>query len=209
MKKLLFYFLFCLCFPLCMTAQTSRVYGDESFFLEQENKQKISSKHFEISAGTFVSYGKIADTAGHRLSDRMYGQSLRADIHIWDTIWLGGEAVHFNTASLHNDFIPELSRKAWVGFVKWYLTRNTEPRIYLLAGRGEVYQESEFVPRKVNYKGHGALWLGGIGGEVRIWKGLSLTGEGRVTYEEKPFKNIWMKNPHCRTELKLGLSYFL
>ena len=209
MKKVFFCFLFLMCFCVSLQAQSAHsIFAKDSMMLQREDNHDFLSKHFEIHIAPVISFGTIRDTQDHAASHQMYGVLARAQVRVYKTVWVGVEGEQFKTVGLRNTIIPELSRKSWTGLIKWDIVPDTQPYLYLIAGMGGYYEEAQHSTRTLEYNQHGIMYVGGIGGELPLWKGLYLTGEARLTYEPHPWKTFLLRSPHIREELKVGLSIF-
>ena len=198
-----------MCFCISAQAQSSHtIFAKDSMMLQQEDNLDFLSKHFEIHIAPVISFGSVKDTQNHVASHQMYGVLARAQVRVYKRIWIGIEGEKFKTVGLHNSIIPELSRKTWAGLIKWDIVPDTQPYLYLIVGMGGHYEEAQHSTRTIDYNQHGQLYVGGLGGELQLWKGLYLTGEARLTYEPHPWRTFLLRSPHIREELKLGVSLF-
>lgn len=153
------------------------------------------------------SYGTIQDAEGHRLSRVQYGGRVRAWWWVRETLAVGIAGQYLKAADMKTHALTPFTRREEDLLVRLTLTPDTLPTLYIIAGVGHVHQRSRLRRQTKDFSSRGLVWRAGIGGEVRLWKGWQLVGEGQVVYDTDKWDNFLFTAPRTRTELSLGMSY--
>lgn len=142
--------------------------------------------HGEISADYQFASQYLETDEGSENTSALKGWGGRA---LWAPLpWLsiGAELTQFGDESLKEAFVSSYEKTRLVGLVKFTLSPNTSPRVYLLAGYGRDKHE-------INYD-HAAMlatwpesdskttsfWMLGLGAEVNVWKIVFVGVEGNI-----------------------------
>ena len=175
----------------------------------EQTAQSVVSR-WEVAAGWNASTGEVALKRGSTSTDGAHGFYGRVLYTFWRNAAVGVEGTVFSSQSIKP--VAEKYNAKRVGvLLKYLVTPNTNPRVYLLLGGGITRHHFNFNPvyrgdqtRQVAY---GAL---GAGIEIDIWKNLFAALEGRVTYNKHRDLNSYYelsKRWESEGKLLIGLHF--
>ncbi len=187
-------------------AQSYRVYRP----IPQVHEEKVPTPRlslFEIDVAGVLSTGEIQDKKNHSISQAMHGWQLRGFFYFNEVIAVGLGAEQLKSADMKTKTLTAFERDEWEVLLKVILTPHTEPQLYLLAGIGQADQQSHLKRRHRDFDQKSLVFVGGIGGTVRLWKHLFLFGDYVIHYDRKKWDNFLFEGPRIRQEGTIGLSY--
>ena len=189
-------------------AQTYRVYRPTSDTDSEKEIEFQNSSRFEIYGEGLYSFGSIKDRNADILTEKMSGARAGIRVGVGYNIMLGIEGEKLKASDQRTDAISTFQRKSWQATLKWTFTPDVNPKLYLITGVGRVKQDAQLrLMPAGQFKGDTSIWSLGVGGEVKIWKGLFAAGEYRMTYDTKRWDNFIFEAPHKRHEFSVGLRY--
>ena len=179
-KPVLLILLLYLCLPSAGYAQIYRVYRPQP---ATEEKEKTDGPlNFEASASAVWTMGKLNDLSGQTISRRMMGPRIRLLAHLSEQISIGAEGQWLQAEDIPQEFFDKLQQYSLAGILRYNLTPQTRPFLYILLGGGWNF-------RRVD----------------RRWE---MGGEYRFTYEPKPWRNFIMEaDSSFRHEWALYVSF--
>lgn len=147
--------------------------------------------HGEISADYQFSSQKLNTERGDQSTSALKGWNVRA---LWTPLsWLsvGAEMTQFGEQEMRAAYISSYEARRIGGLVKFTLSPNTTPRMYLLAGYGKTYHQLEYDHSTVitntwpgQEKKSIPYWMIGLGVEVDVWKSVFLGAEGNLFHHQ-------------------------
>lgn len=194
--------------PCFAAAQTYRVYRPVPRLFPAAQEGAESAPWAEVSASGVLSAGEVNDADGCALSRVMWGVRLRALARLSDIFSAGIEVQTLKAADKENEFLTHMHKESVSAVIKWNITPQTDPRLYLLFSGGMTYSRTamEFASRDMD--GRSVVWGAGVGGELPLGRGWRLAGEYRVNYEVSPWQNFMVCAPsRWRREFSAGVSF--
>lgn len=136
--------------------------------------------HGEISAGYAFSNVSLQDYLGQSSSGNLHGWNARA---LWTPLpWLsaGVEYVRYADKSLTPALVEHYRQSRVGAVVKFTLSPDTNPRVYLLGGYGRGVHHIDFTSAGSAYRKQQNYWMAGLGTEVSVYKAVFVAAEGSV-----------------------------
>lgn len=161
-----------------------------------EGAAPVSFPHWEVAAGWSASTGEVSLKNGSSSLDGQHGLSVRALYAPWKRISLGAEGTLFSDKAI-DPIVHKYNAKRVGVLLKYLITPDTNPRVYLLAGGGTTLHHFSFVSP---YRGHNhtrtiPYTMMGVGVEASVWKNLFAAVEGRAIYNTKDDLNLFYHLP--------------
>jgi len=172
MKKFLCLLFVGLCTPLTF-AQTVYHVGSAT-------EAPTTFDRWEISAGLIGTSRTISPQRGNEtFFSHQHGTSLRALYYAAPWLAFGLEGTDFRTR--HTSEISRFRTRQIQALVKFTLTPNTQPAVYVLAGAGRNYHSFDYT---FNWSetAHTSYLFNGIGMELRVYKTIFTAAEWDVLY---------------------------
>ena len=183
------------------------LYGTNDDLEELPQKPSARFLHLEIQASAVASLGNIKDKGGRIVSRQMNGYRGTGFLHLGRWLALGGQIEKLNDKDRRTDIIKPIKREMWSVLLKWTLTPETEPKFYAVLGAGQAQYQSGLYLRNRRLDAKSPVLVGGLGIDIRIWKGLRLLGEYQLHYDTKKWQEFMMNGPHERHEFSAALAY--
>lgn len=176
-----------------------------------ESPALVSFPRFEVAAGWSASTGEVALKNGAASLGGQHGFYGRVLYAPWKKIALGAEGTLFADKSIEPIVRNYNAKRAGV-LLKYLVTPDTNPRVYLLAGGGITRHRFHFVSpyrgsdhtRTVSYA------MLGAGIETSMWKHLFAAVEGRGVYSTRDDLNLFYhlsKRWEMEGKLLLGIRF--
>lgn len=199
---------FCIIFvPLPAGAQIYRVYRPVPAADETETTN-IFSPFFEVEAGAAASLGKMRDAAGWTLSDSMQGARIRAWLRLSERWAAGVEGQRVEAFDRRTEFLKEMNKSSFSVLLKYNLTPQTTPVLYLVLGGGAVWNKAALELAFDDVDHNSALWTAGFGLDMPLGRRWKIGGEYRISYEASPWRNYVMRaSSSVRHELGLQAAF--
>ena len=165
---------------------------------------------WELSASVLLSAGDIQDSAGWPVSEKMPGLRLRVLKEVFSTVSVGVEGQWLAAADCQTAYLDKVAKYSVAGIIKWTLTPDARPKLYLLFAGGVVFNRADWDFTAVPLNQDGALWAVGAGIEGQIARRWILRGEYRLSYEPSAWHNLALRAAsNTRHEFAVGLSFLL
>ena len=157
-----------------------------------ESTASGSFSRWEVAAGWSASTGEVSLKNGAASLDGQHGFYGRVLYAPWKKIALGAEGTLFSDKSIE-PIVRKYNAKRVGVLLKYLITPDTNPRVYLLLGGGITRHRFNFVSpyrgndhtRTVSYA------MMGAGIETSVWKHLFASVEGRGIYNTKDDLNLF------------------
>ena len=207
-KPVLLILLLYLCLPSAGYAQIYRVYRPQP---ATEEKEKTDGPlNFEASASAVWTMGKLNDLSGQTISRRMMGPRIRLLSLLSEQISIGAEGQWLQAEDMPQEFFDKLQQYSFAGILRYNLTPQTRPFLYILLGGGWNFRRVDLsLPVAENKIHDGAImWTAGVGIEWPLARRWEMGGEYRFFYEPKPWRNFIMEaDSSFRHEWALYVSF--
>ena len=186
-------------------AQSYRVYRPiPQVYEEKASDPRLSL--FEIDMAGVLSIGDIQDKENNSISRTMRGWQLRGFFYFNEVIAAGLAVEQLKSPDMKTKELTAFKRGEREALLKVVLTPHTEPQLYLLAGIGQANQQSRFKRQHRDFDQKSLVFVGGIGGKVRLWEHLFLFGDYVIRYDRKKWDNFLFEGPHIRQEVMAGVG---
>ena len=169
--------------------------------------------HGEVSADYQFSSQKMETKQEDATTSSLHGWNVRA---LWTPLsWLsvGAEMGKFGDKELKEVFISSYETSRWAGIVKLTLSPNTSPRVYVVAGYGQMQHQLNYDHAAdplawrhwpASEKKSTSFWMAGLGVEVTVWKMLFVGMEGNLLrHQTMQLARIYKTNSKIETVLRL------
>lgn len=187
--------------PSLAWAQIYHVYRPESNFSTVADPSIESRPYVELQAAPVFSYGDMTDAAGYNISSIMCGGQGRMLVYVKEYLALGAEGAILHAADMQTHLISRIKRTQWGLVAKGILTPNTEPKVYLIFGIGQVKQQTQFALRSHLLYDRSTVLSVGAGVDIPIWKSLRFGGEYMSRYNTHLWNNFALEGPRWRHEV--------
>lgn len=167
---------------------------------------RYSSTYVQLQASIVSSFGTIKDAEGSAVVRKMEGWRTSAFVRVYRTLSVGAQFEKLSEKDQRTNLITPIKQQTWAALVKWTITPDTQPQLYIVAGAGQTKYSSRFPLARNTLDGHSMSWIGAIGADIRIWRTLHLQGEYQLQYDTKPWKNFALTGPRTRQSLSAALS---
>lgn len=195
----------CFLTPLSTYGQTYRVYRPISRDFKTSKPLPTVFTHASLSLWTSLSLGKITDNHHKTISDKMAGYRLEALYEVLEGLYIGAEWSG-QEGKDHSSFLKTFTQQQAGGIVKWVLTPQTEPQLYMMLSFGQIKNRAEFDLVSHETRHHTEYLSVGVGGKYRLFKGVKVGGEYRLKYQFSPLKTAFVEEKHpLRHEFSLGI----
>lgn len=196
----------CLVAVPALRAQIYRVYRPVPRLEAERQTNSDEPGRWEIAAAAAASFGTVKDADGYVLSQLMYGARGSVWVHLSDSIAAGAEMQMLRAADKRTPFLAYIRRRSTAVLLRWTITPQTEPGLYILAGAGRVRNQSAFELYHADLDADSRIWIAGAGGKLRLGRGWTLAGEYRLIYDVRPWKNFVLEASRCRNEFSAEIS---
>ena len=187
-------------------AQSYRVYRPVAHVYEE----KSFSPHpvlLEVELASVLSAGTVTDKEENAISHNMQGWHARGFFYFSEILAAGAGVGQVQSSDMQTQALTALKRTEWELLLKLILTPRTEPQLYLLLGIGHANQRSRLKRQSRHLDQNSLVWVGGIGGKIRVWKNLSFFADYTLRYDRKKWNNFLFEGPRIRHEGHVGMSY--
>ncbi len=183
----------CVSAALCAHGQIYHIYRPVPVIYETAPQPDNIPPGWEVDAGAVFSAGNIQDGEGGILSRNMVGAQVRLLKRISERFWAGAEGRWLTAADRQTEFLEEMNKYCVSAVIKYHLTPQTQPALYVLAGGGMVFNRASFPLAFENMNGSGAVWTAGVGTEFNLGRRWKVAGELRISYEPSPWRSFAME----------------
>ena len=168
---------------------------------------KTPVTRWSVEVAAVDSFGKIKDLEGNTLAKQLMGGRGSFWWRAWEPVWIGVEVEEGHAMDQQAKKLEKIRYRHYAGQVKWILTPDTEPKVYMLAGIGEREYKSRLKWRQDCLDEKSMIYSIGLGGEIKLYKGILLTGAYHWIYDKQRWSKFVLKGPRNRHELSIGLQY--
>ncbi len=198
-----------LLFPIGLQGQIYRVYrpvADVSAYIEPKEPQPLHG--WELSLSGVWSAGLLQDGSGWTVSESMPGARVRLLKEIFPSVSVGVEGQWLHALDYQDTYLNNLEKYAFGGVLKWVITPDARPQLYVLLSGGMVFNRVKFVQSIVgNFNQRSAVWGAGLGVQTSLGRRFALHAEYRASYEPSEWHNLLLQaSSHVRHELSAGVS---
>lgn len=160
--------------------------------------------HGEISAGYQFSNAFVQDYSEQYASSHLRGAGVRA---LWSPLaWLsaGAEYTRLGKADLEEAWVSSYTLSRIGAVIKFTLSPDTNPRLYLLGGFGRSEHRLEFSKMFSSHKKSQTYWTTGLGVECSVYKSVFVAAEATMHWEKSVYIHpLYKLSSHAQTELQL------
>ena len=167
------------------------IYAGPEYRAGQTPSTVHSLLHGEVSADYQWTSHQMELVTHEGSTSKLEGWNVRA---LWTPVsWLsvGAEMTQFNEEDLKDFFVSAYKTQRVGGLVKFTLSPNTSPRVYVVGGYGRTTHQLDYVHsfiRTRTWPNHDKknipYWLIGLGLEVDVWRNLFVGVEGNLTHHQ-------------------------
>ena len=180
----------CISAALCAHGQIYHIYRPVPRIYETAPQPNNIPPSWEAEAGPVFSVGNIQDGEGGVLSRNMAGTQVRLLKRISERFWAGAEGQWLTAVDRETEFLEEISKYSVSAVIKYNLTPQTHPALYVLFGGGVVFNRASFPLAFEDMDGSGAIWMAGFGTEFSLGRRWKVGGEFRISYEPSPWRSF-------------------
>lgn len=144
------------CVPPVLEAQSYRVYRPIPRTDFTPSAERPPAR-MEITVSAVSSLGRIEDGDDMALSRVMHGGRLRILLRLSDYFWAGAEAQLLEAFDKQTAFLTHIRKESFSAVIKWTLTPQTEPKLYLLLSGGVTFNRSAYEFSRHNLDGRSSV----------------------------------------------------
>ena len=170
--------------------------------------------HGEIAAAYQISSQKMETESEDLDTSALKGWNVRA---LWTPLsWLsvGAEMTRFEDEKLKPAFVSSYETNRIAGLVKFTLSPNTSPRVYVLAGYGRTEHQLNYDHASIDMlrwpaheKKNIPYWMAGLGVEMNVWKIVLVGVEGNILrHQTTELPRYYKTNSKTETALRVLLG---
>lgn len=175
--------------------------------IDEPEQLSVAQYRGKVQLSAVALQHALQDRTGATISRYMLGGQTEGFIRVWQHLEVGIAGAAARAADMKTHNLTDVKYRMAGGLVKWTVTPQTLPRLYVVFGMGYVWQQTRFLFYPQRQRADGAVLLAGAGLQLPVWKQLYLDVQWRLQRQQHPFNTFVLISPHTVQGVSLGVGY--